>query len=485
MAEDSLKNKTISGLFWTFCERIGVQLVSFFVQIILARLLMPEEYGVIGIVLVFINLCNVFVESGFGRALIHKKNADDVDYSSVFYICLTTATVMYAILYTAAPYIAAFYEMPIVAPVLRIMGIRLFIASFNAIQRAKVSKEMQFRRFFLSTLGGMLISAGVGIVFAYCGFGVWALVAQDLSNLLISTVILFVTVRWRPRLVFSWTRAWSLFDYGWKILVNSLVETLYEDFRSLYVGKLYNADALAFYTRGKQFPYLIVDNINSSINSVLFPALSTKQDDKEDLVGITRRAIKTSAYILTPMLAGLAAVAEPLVRCLLTEKWLPCVPFLQILSINAALTPLQTANAQTLYAIGRSDIVMKMNIIKKSFGFMMVVIFARISVQAMAWAGVGTGIFCLIVNAYPNKKLLDYGIWEQIRDVAPCWMLSGAMVVPVFAVRMLGLPIIPELIVMILVGVATYVILSAIFKVESFVYILNTAKPLLAKLRKK
>lgn len=485
MAEDSLKKKTIAGLFWTFSERIGVQLVSFFVQIILARLLLPEEYGVIGIVLVFINLCNVFVESGFGRALIHKKDADDIDYSSVLYICLTTAAVLYCLMYAAAPYIAAFYEMPVVQPILRVMGLRLFVASFNAVQRAKVSKEMQFRSFFLSTLGGLLVSAGIGIGFAYYGFGVWALVAQDLSNITITTLILFITVRWRPRLLFSWERAKGLFRYGWKVLVNSLIETLYEDFRSLYIGKLYNADALAFYTRGRQFPYLIVDNVNSSINSVLFPALSSRQDDREDVVGITRRAMKTSAYVLTPMLFGLAALAEPLVLCLLTEKWLPCVPFLQILSFNAALAPLQTANTQTLYAIGRSDLVMKLNAVKKSFGLIMVIIFARISVLAMAWAGVGTGVFCLIVNTYPNKKLLGYGIVEQIRDVAPCWLLSGAMIVPVLAVRKIGLPLIPELAVMVLVGIVAYVALSIVFRVESFTYILDTIKAMLAKRKTK
>lgn len=485
MAEDSLKKKTISGLFWTFFERIGVQLVSFFVQIILARLLLPEEYGVISIVLIFINLCNVFVESGFGRALIQKKNADDLDYSSVFYICLTAAAVFYFLLYAAAPYIAAFYKMPLAEPVLRVMGLRLFVASFNAIQRAKISKEMQFRRFFLSTLGGMLVSAAIGIFFAYWGFGVWALVAQDLSNITISTLILFLTVRWRPRLQFSWERAAKLFRYGWKVLANSLVETLYEDFRGLYIGKLYNADALAFYSRGRQFPYLIVDNVNSSINSVLFPALSSRQDDREAVVGITRRAMKTSAYVLSPMLFGLAALAEPLVLCLLTEKWLPCVPFLQILSINAALVPMQTANAQTLYAIGRSDIVVRLNVIKKSFGLIMVIIFARISVLAMAWAGVATGVFSLIVNTYPNKKLLGYGIVEQIRDVAPCWLLSGAMIIPVMAVRFIGLPLIPELGVMVLVGMVTYVLLSMLFKADSFVYILNTITGILAKRKKK
>jgi len=446
---------------------------------------MPEDYGVIAIVLVFINVCNVFVESGFSRALIQKKNADDLDFSSVFYINLMTATVLYLVMYVSAPYIAVFYELEIVCPVLRVMGLRLFIASIKSVQMATVSRAMQFQRFFLSTVGGTAVSAVVGIACAYCGLGVWALVAQDLTNILMNTLILFFTVRWYPKLMFSISRAKTLFSYGWKVLANSLLETLYEDFRSLYIGKLYNADALAFYTRGRQFPYLIVDNVNSSINNVLFPALASQQDDRDAVVGITRRAMKTSAYVLTPMLVGLAAVAEPLVLWTLTEKWLPCVPYLQILCINCALTPLQTANSQTLYAIGRTDLVLKLSFVKKAFGLLMVIIFARISVLAMAWAGVVTGVVSLLINTAPNKKLLGYGFWEQMKDVVPCWLISLAMMLLVMSVSLLNLPTIPELIIMILVGVAAYIAMSVIFRLESFTYILNTIKPMLAKFKKK
>ena len=480
-----IKTKTLTGLFWAFAERIGAQLVGFVVSIVLARLLMPEEYGVIAIVLVFINLCNVFVDSGFGRALIQKKDADDLDFSSAFYFGLALSIVLYAGLYLAAPWIARWYEMEILSPVIRVMGLRLIVASYNSVQKAKVSREMQFRRFFFSTLGGTLVSAVVGIVVAWRGYGVWALVSQELTNVVIDTVILSLTIRWRPRLMFSVARTKVLFRFGWKVLVASLVDTLYEDFRSLYVGKLYSADDLAFYTRGKQFPHLLVDNVNVSISSVLFPAISSQQGDRESVKGMTRRAMKTSSYILSPMMFGLAAVAEPVVLLLLTEKWLPCVPFLQILCINCALTPLQTANIQAIYAVGRSDIVLRLNVLKKGFGFVMVLIFARISVLAMALAGVVTGFVCLLINTYPNKKLLDYGFLEQMKDVVPCWVLSGIMMLLVKAVSLLGLPMIPELIVMILVGVVSYVALSILFRVESFWYILDTLKPALAKLKKK
>lgn len=481
MSMESIKRKTIAGLFWTFAERIGAQFVSFVVSIVLARLLLPEQYGVIAIVFVFINICNVFVESGFGQALIQKKNADDIDFSSVFYFSFALSVVLYAGLYLTAPYIAAMYQMEILAPVIRVMGLRLIVASWNTVQRAKVSKEMQFKKFFFSTLGGTLVSAVVGIVMAYLGFGVWALVSQEMINVAIDTLILSISIRWRPRLVFSFTRMKALFHFGWKVLVGGLIDTVYEDFRSLYIGKLYSADDLAFYTRGKQFPNLLVTNINSSISSVLFPAISSEQGNKDNVKAMTRRAMKTSAYVLTPMLCGLAAVAEPLVLVLLTEKWLPCVPFLQILCINSALMPLQSANVQAIYASGRSDIALKLNILKKSFGFLMILIFARISVLAMAWAGVATGCVCLIANAFPLRKLIGYGFLEQLKDVVPYWIMSVGMMVLVRAVAWLGLPMLAELAVMVLVGVAAYVLMSVVFRVESFFYLLQTIKSIVKR----
>lgn len=485
MAEDSLKGKTIAGLFWTFAERIGAQLVSFMVSIVLARLLMPEEYGIIAIVWVFINICNVFVNSGFGRSLIQKKNADDLDFSSVFWFSLAMSVVLYAVLFVAAPWIARWYEMELLAPVLRVMGLRLIVAAFNTVQKAKVSRDMEFRKFFFSTIGGTIFSAVVGIAMAYLGFGVWALVAQELTNVAIDTTILFITIQWRPRLQFSLERMKGLFSYGWKVLVSSLIDTLYEDFRSLYVGKLYTAEDLAYYTRGKQFPHLLVDNVNTSIASVLFPAISAAQGDPDAVKAMTRRAMMTSSYVLTPMLVGLAAVAEPMITLLLTEKWLPCVPFLQILCINCALMPLQTANLQAINAMGRSDISLKLNMIKKSFGILMVVLFIPISVEAVAWAGVASGLFALCMNVYPNRKLIDYGMKEQLRDVVPNWLLSAAMLVLVRLVHLLGLSVILELIVMVLVGVVSYVAMSVLFRVESFNYIWKMLKPALGRFLKK
>lgn len=478
----NLKAKTLSGMAWMFFERVGSQLMSFIVSIVLARLLLPEQYGVIAIVMVFINICNVFVTSGLGQALIQKKEADEKDFSSVFYLSFFISIILYVGLFFSAPLIAKFYDMEILSPVLRVLGIQLIISSFNGIQRSKVSKEMRFKKFFYSTIIGTLTSAVVGIIMAYNGFGVWALVAQQLSNIIVNTIVLFVTVKWYPKLYFSFKRAKVLFSYSWKILVGSLIDTVYEDFRSLYVVKLYSATDLAYYTRGRQFPNLIVSNINSSISGVLFPAISSQQDDKDKVKAITRRSIKTSSYVLTPILCGLAAVAEPLVRLVLTEKWLPCVPFLQILCFNSVLLPLQTANVQAIYAVGRSDIALKLNVFKKTFGFLMILIFARISIIAMAWAGVLTGVVSLIANATPNKKLFSYGFFEQILDIIPHFILSGIMMLGVWAVSFLPIQnVLLELIIMVVCGAVTYLFVSWLFKVESFNYILDTIKGFLSK----
>ena len=481
-SNNSLKTKTLAGLFWMYMERIGAQVVSFIVSVVLARLLLPEQYGVISIVMVFINLCNVFVTSGWGKSLVQKKDADDVDFSSVFYFSFLFSVMLYSVLFFTAPTIARFYDMPILSPVLRVMGLRLIVASFNTVQHARVTKAMQFKRYFFSTLGGTIASAVVGIALAYAGCGVWALVAQYLTNTTVDTLILFITVKWRPKWVFSFARLKILLNFGWKMLAASLVDTLYEDFRSLYIGKLYSAADLAYYSKGKSYADLVVTNVNSSISSVLFPAISKVQSSIDSVKALTRRAMKTSAYILTPLLAGLAIVAEPLVTILLTEKWLPCVPYLQILCFNGALKPLHTANLQAIYAMGRSDIVLKIDVAKKVFGFTMVLIFARISVLAMAFAGMATGVVSLIANAVPNKKLFGYGFWEQIKDIIPYWLMSGVMMLSVWGVSHLSIGnMYVALAIQVLVGVITYILLSVIFKVESFSYILNTIKSIVPK----
>ncbi len=478
---DNLKTKVLSGLIWKFGERISAQLVTFIVSIVLARLLSPAYYGAIAIVNIFIALANVFVVAGFGNSLIQKKDADNVDFSSVFYFNIVLSLVIYIILFFCAPVIADFYNMEILSPVLRVLGLRLIVAGVNSVQHAYVSKHMMFKSFFWSTLFGTLLSGVVGIAMAYAGFGIWALVAQYMVNTTVDTIVLWVTVKWKPVLEFSFIRLKGLFSYGWKLLVSELLNTGYNELRSLVIGKGYSSSDLAFYTKGKSFPNLIVTNIISSIQSVLFPAMSERQDKKENVKAITRRSIRISSYVMLPMMCGLALIAEPFVRALLTDKWLPCVPFLQIYCFSFSLHPIHTANLQAIKAMGRSDLFLKLEIIKKIIGVIVLVISVKFGVLAIAMTGLLTTVISSVINSYPNVRLLKYRYVEQIKDLFNGIIPLTVMWVTVWLVRMININDILMMILQILVGIVVYVTVSSITKNESFLYIHSIIKELLKK----
>ena len=316
-------NKVFSNLIWRFSERIGAKLISVIVNLILARILAPELYGTVAIVLVFTEILQVFVESGFGTALIQKKDADDLDFSSVFFFNLAVSVLLYALLFAAAPLIARLYRKPELLLIVRAVGLILIIAGVRNVQQAYVSRNMLFKRFFFATLGGTVIAAVVGISMAMKGFGVWAYVAQYLLNNLVGTMILWFTVKWRPKMQFSLERLKGLFSYGWKLLVSSVLNIVSDKLRPLLIGYRFSASDLSFYNEGILFPNLIVDNVNSSIDSVLLPALSQQQDSAENVKAMTRRAIQISSYIMWPLMIGLFVCARPLVSLLLGEEWLP------------------------------------------------------------------------------------------------------------------------------------------------------------------
>ena len=361
-------NKVVSNFLWRFLERCGAQGVTFIVSIVLARLLDPSVYGTIALVTVFTIIMQVFVDSGMGNALIQKKNADDLDFSSVFWFNIAMCSVLYLIMFISAPFIASFYNKPELTPVVRVLSLILIISGIKNVQQAYVSRNMLFKRFFFSTLGGTIGAAVVGITMAYLGYGVWALVAQMLFNAAVDTTILWITVKWRPKKQFSLQRLKGLFSFGWKLLVSSLIDAVYNQARQLIIGRMYSSSDLAQYNQGKKFPELIVTNINTSIDSVLLPTLSKAQDAPSVVKSMTRRAIKTSTYIMMPFMVGLAVCAEPLVSLILTDKWLPCVPFLRIFCFSFAFYPIHTANLNAIKALGRSDLFLKLEIIKKVVG---------------------------------------------------------------------------------------------------------------------
>lgn len=401
------KNTVFSNFIWRFAERCGAQLVTFIVSIVLARLLMPEDYGTIALVTVFTAIMQVFVDSGLSTALIQKKDADNLDFSSVFYFNFAVCIILYLIMFFAAPHIAAFYKMPELTPVVRVISLTIVISGVKGVQQSYVSRNMLFKRFFYATLGGTILSAFLGIAMAHLGFGVWAIVAQQLSNTAIDTLILWITVKWRPKLMFSWDRLKGLLGFGWKMLCSALLDTIYNNLRSLLIGKIYSSADLAYYNEGKKFPNLIVTNINTSIDSVLLPAMSKEQDDKDRVKNMTRRSITVSCYVMAPLMIGLACCASNVVTIVLTEKWLPCVFYLQIFCITYMFYPIHTANLNAIKAMGRSDLFLKMEIWKKAVGMVLLLSTMFISVKAMAYSLLISTLASMIINSWPNKKLLN------------------------------------------------------------------------------
>ncbi|WP_281863135.1 lipopolysaccharide biosynthesis protein [Planomicrobium okeanokoites] len=476
MNNEITKSRVLSSLFWKLLERGGTQGIQFIVTILLARLLLPEEFGLIVLVTIFIAIAGVFVQSGFNTALIQKKKVDELDFSSVFYLSLAVAILLYIVLFFAAPFVASFFKEPELVSVLRIVSLTLFLGVFNSIQIAIISRNMQFKKLFVSSLGAVLISGIIGIVMAYNGFGVWALVGQQLTNQFTVTAILWLIVKWKPSLVFSIQRIGILFSFGWKLLVSSLLDTLYINLRSIIIGKMFSPAMLGFYNRGEQFPNMIVSNINGSIQSVMLPTLSSYQDNTKRVKEIVRRSIVTSSFIIFPLMIGLAVTAEPLVKIVLTEKWLPTVPFLQIFCASYALWPVHTANLQAINALGRSDIFLKLEIVKKIIGLIVLVISIPMGIYAIALGVLVTGILGTFINAYPNFKLINYSFIQQWQDIFPSLTLSLVMGIVIYNIHWLELSDLLTITIQVVVGAGVYIGLAQAFKLECYLYLVTLLK---------
>lgn len=471
----SSKN-VMSNFIWRFAERSGAQVVQLIVSIVLARLLEPEVYGTIALITVIITILNVFVDSGLGSALIQKKDTDSTDFSTVFYFNMCICIILYIALFIFSPYIAKYYKDIKLTKVIRVLGLTIVISGVKNIQQAYVSKTLQFKKFFFSTLGGTIGAAIIGVWMAYQGFGVWALVFQQLFNTLVDTLILWITVKWRPKKEFSFNKLKQLFSYGWKLLASALLETIYANTRQLIIGKMYTPSDLAFYNRGEQFPNLIIANVNTSIDSVLLPTMSQVQDNIYRLKAMTRRAIKTSTYIMAPLMMGLAFCSKTIVKLILTEKWIACVPFMHIFCITSMFYPMHTANLNALKAMGRSDLFLKLEIIKKIVGIILLFSTMWFGVMAMAYSLLISSVLCQIINTWPNRKLLDYGYFEQLRDIIPSISLAIVMGICILPIQWVGISDLLKLIIQITLGAIIYILGSKLFKFESFEYLSSMVK---------
>ena len=422
----SLKQKILSGVFWQGLARVGSQGMGCLIAVILARLLTPEDFGVIALIMVFITLCNTVIDSGFSNALIQKKEAIQSDFCSVFFINITLGLFLYAAMFFAAPLIARFYDSPRITCYLRIASLVLIISSFSRVQQAVLNKNMMFRLSFRINWVSLGISGVVGIIMAYRGFGVWALIAQQICNATIACLLLWLLVKWRPRLCFDRARTKKLFQFGWKFLVSSFLDTLYNNLYSVVIGKIANLTEMGFYNNGKSIPALGMETVCGTAGSVLFPAFSQLQDDREKMRELAERSLQNIMFLVIPALTLLFILAEPFIRIVFTDKWLPCVIYLQLCCIFFFYWPLHITNLQIISACGRSDIFLILEILKKAQAATVILLTYRYGVVTMVATQATFGLVDFFENAWFNRKLINYAPWRQLWDVLP--MLSVAVI---------------------------------------------------------
>lgn len=478
-------NSTFKNFMWRFFERCGAQIVSLCVTIVIARLIEPEVFGSIAIITVVITIVEVFVDGGLGAALIQKKDADDLDFSSVFYFKLISSIILYVVLFFLSPVISGFYKDNSLIPVLRVLGISILVAGIKNVEQAYVSRHLMFKAFFYSTLIGTIASAIVGIIMALNGFGVWALVAQNLTNSIIDTIVLWIVVKWRPIRSFSFKRVKVLAKFGIGVFLVDIMDVLYENVRQLIIGKKYTSSDLAFYNRGKQIPSLVVVNLTSSLDSVLLPTMSNVQERIEEVKKIERKSIVVGSFLIMPMMFGLCACASPFIQILLTEKWSFAVFFMQVFCLSFAFYPINSSFKNSIKAIGKSNVFFITELIKKALGVGIIICTVFINTKAMA-VGVFVGsVLNIIVNIIPNIKYLRYSFKEQMVDILPPLALSLFMFVGIYFVNYLNISDWKKMLIMVINGAIAYLSLSKIFKFDGFFYYFGIAKKLFFKNRLK
>lgn len=475
---ETLKRKTMSAVFWKILEQGGGSLVQIVVQIVMARLLAPEQFGLLAIMLVFVNIGSVIVQSGLNTALIQASDADESDLSTVFWMSLVISIALYAIVFCAAPVIALFYEMNELVWPLRILALIMVFNSYNSVQMACVARSMEFKKVFYSTIASMFLSGTLGVTLAIAGFGIWALVAQQLSYQAVSCCVLALQVSWRPKLIFVPDRAKELFGFGWKLLVSGLLDKVYQSLSDLVIGKQFSVGELGLVSQGKKYPQAIGSMLDGAIQPVMLSAVARVQSDVGNVKRLLRRALKTSTFLIVPVMGMFALVAEPLISLLLGEQWISAAPFLQMYCFVYALLPIHTTNLQALNGMGRSDLFLRLEVIKKAYGLCILLFTAFVigDIYAIIMGYVVSGIISSFVNAWPSKRVVGYAYVEQLRDIAPAFAMTLVSMISAWPLSFLDLPGIVIIFAQCVVVLALYLSLSKLFHVEAFAYMIATAR---------
>ena len=484
--EKSLKKKTISGLLWSFGDMMGNQGIQFIIQIILARLLMPEDFGIIGMILVFVALSNSLVDSGFTQALIRDQKADQTDYSTVFYFNLAMSIVIYGILFLSAPLISDFFAVAQLTPIIRVLALGVIINAFSIIPRAMFTKEVNFKVQAKINMAASIFSGIIAVAMALTGFSVWSLVARMLALNLIQALLLVFYRRWLPSLVFSTASFKRLFGFGWKLLVSGLIDTAYNNIYYLIIGKQYTPASLGHYTNAAKFSDVATQTLTATIQRVTYPVLSGIQDQHERLKGSFRKIIKLSGFLIFPVMVGVAAVAEPLILLIFGEKWETMIPYFQLLCIAGMLYPIHALNLNILQVKGRSDLFLYLEIIKTIVPTVLIfiVIWMDWSITVLVATVVLDSYISLFINIYFSGREISYGIKEQIQDLLPIYAISLVMGVAVYGIGgLLPFSNLPTLILQIGLGVVLYILICKLFKIKEFDIVFDLLVPVIKKIK--
>lgn len=461
---DSLKSKTVKGVVWSSVERFSTQGVQFLIMIIMARLLTPKDYGLIGMLAIFLAVAQSLIDSGFSQALIRKQNRTDVDNSTVFYFNIVVSSALYLILFISAPFVADFYNQPELTSIMRVVCLGVILNSLAVVQRALLTIRIDFKTQAKASVSAAVFSGCIGIFLAYSGFGVWSLVVQQLLNLSVNTLLLWIFSKWRPIAVFSWQSFHELFAFGSKLLASGLLDTLYKNIYPIVIGKLFSASSLGHYTRAQQFSEFPSSNITSIIQRVTYPILCGIQDETERLESVYRKFLKLSAFIIFPLMIGLSAVTQPFIDIVLGPQWGLCGQLLQIICFAMMWYPIHAINLNLLQVKGRSDLFLRLEIIKKILGITVLCITAPFGLVIMCYGQIFNSIVALVINTYYTGKLINVGFIRQMKDLLPTILLSLTMFVAILFVNGLIESNMPRLIIGIIVGIIIYVSGSYIFK---------------------
>ena len=473
-----LKDRMVSATFWKMGERVLSQGVSFIVSLILARILSPDNYGVVAVILIFINIADVLISSGFSASLIQKKEASNADFSTAFYCNLLLGIVLYVLLFFSAPLISLLYQMPMLTSYIRILALRLPIPSFQAIQVAYVSRKLLFKKFFFSTSGGTIFSGILGIILALHGFGVWSLIFQYLCMTIVDTLILFCTIHWHPSRSFSLKSAKELFSYGWKVMATDLSGTVFNNLGNFIIGLRYSTSDLAYYNKGNQIPGMLRSNIYTTLISVLFPGMSRVGDDKQAINRFISKSIRLLSYVLFPIMVGLFVSAKPITGILFSEKWFPMIPYMRIGCVEMMLSISGTVCLQAIKAMGYSSLMFKMEFIKKPIYILSVLLAIPFGVFAVALVIPINTLLELVLNGFVISKLTGYTLRQQFADCIPAFLLTAGMAAIILLLLFLPFNYYVIFVLQVIVGVLSYLVLSFVSNNDSFKFVFGYLKRL-------